>query len=81
MKTTAIRWLPATRNAKALDWTIPDVLNTNLLRKYTTPALLAECEKAGIDIFGDDTSEQGSGSPPPKPTDENCTRVFQPGFA
>jgi predicted AlkP superfamily pyrophosphatase or phosphodiesterase len=75
MKTTAIRW-PATRNAKALDWTIPDVLNTNLLRKYTTPALLAECDKAGIDIFADDTTEQGSGSPPPKPTDENCTRVF-----
>ena len=75
MKTTAIRW-PATRNAKTLDWTIPDVLNTNLLRKYTTPALLAECEKAGIDIFAGDTTEPGSGAPPPKPTDENCTRVF-----
>jgi len=75
MKTTAIRW-PATRNAKTLDWTIPDVLNTNLLRKYTTPVLLAECEKAGIDIFAGETTKEGSGSPPPKPTDENCTRVF-----
>jgi predicted AlkP superfamily pyrophosphatase or phosphodiesterase len=75
MKTTAIRW-PATRNAKALDWTIPDVLNTNLLRKYTTPVLLAECEKAGIDIFAGEATEPGSGSPPPKPTDENCTHVF-----
>jgi predicted AlkP superfamily pyrophosphatase or phosphodiesterase len=75
MRTTAIRW-PATRNAKALDWTIPDVLNTNLLRKYTTPALLTECEKAGIDIFAGETTEPGSGSPPPKPTDENCARVF-----
>jgi predicted AlkP superfamily pyrophosphatase or phosphodiesterase len=75
MKTAGIRW-PATRNAKTLDWTIPDVLNTNLLRKYTTPALLAECEKAGIDIFAGDTTEQGSGSPPPKPTDETCTHVF-----
>jgi predicted AlkP superfamily pyrophosphatase or phosphodiesterase len=75
MKTTAIRW-PATRNAKTLDWTIPDVLNTNLLRKYTTPALLAECEKAGIDIFAGEPTEPGSGSPAPKPTDETCTRVF-----
>jgi predicted AlkP superfamily pyrophosphatase or phosphodiesterase len=75
MKTTAIRW-PATRNAKTLDWTIPDVLNTNLLRKYTTPALLTECEKGGIDIFADEPAEPGSGSPPPKPTDETCTRVL-----
>jgi predicted AlkP superfamily pyrophosphatase or phosphodiesterase len=38
--------------------------------------LLTECEKAGIDIFAGETTEPGSGSPPPKPTDENCTRVF-----
>ena len=75
MKTTGIRW-PATRNAKTLDWAIPDVINTNLLRKYTTPALLAECENAGIDIFAGDKTEPGSGSPPPKPTDETCVRVF-----
>src|ERR1035438_9546919 len=35
MKTTAIRW-PATRNARTLDWTIPDVGTLELLRKYTT---------------------------------------------
>jgi len=75
MKTTGIRW-PATRNAKTLDWAIPDVINTNLLRKYTTPALLSECEKAGIDIFGGDKAEGGSGATSPKPTDENCVRVF-----
>jgi predicted AlkP superfamily pyrophosphatase or phosphodiesterase len=76
MKTAGIRW-PATRNAKTLDWTIPDVLTTNLLRKYTTPALFADCEKAGIDIFADDATEASSDSPPPKPTDEICTRVFK----
>jgi predicted AlkP superfamily pyrophosphatase or phosphodiesterase len=75
MKTTGIRW-PATRNAKTLDWAIPDVINTNLLRKYTTPALLSECEKAGIDIFAGDKAEGGSGNSSPKPTDENCVRVF-----
>ncbi len=74
MKTAGIRW-PATRNAKTLDWGIPDVINTNLLRKYTTPTLLAESEKAGIDIFADEKTEAGSGSSP-KPTDENCVRVF-----
>src|SRR5205814_1998427 len=65
MKTTAIRW-PATRNAKTLDWTIPDILTTNLLREFTTPALLVESEKAGIDIFA---GEPGSSTPSPKPTD------------
>ena len=75
MKTTAIRW-PATRNAGTLDWTIPDVGTLELLRKYTTPALLAECEKAQIDISGGGSAEAGSGTPPPKPTDETCTRIF-----
>jgi predicted AlkP superfamily pyrophosphatase or phosphodiesterase len=73
MKTAAIRW-PATRNAKTLDWTIPDILTSELLRKYTTPSLFAECEKAGIDLFA---GADGKSTPPsPKPTDETCTRVF-----
>jgi len=75
MKTTAIRW-PASRNAKTLDWTIPDVRTLELLRKYTTPALVAECEHAGIDLFGGVRAEAGPGVPPPMPTDEVCTRVF-----
>ena len=75
MKTAAIRW-PATRNVKALDWTIPDVGTLELLRKYTTPALLAECEKAQIDVFGGGNAEAGSGTSPPKPSDETCTRIF-----
>ena len=75
MKTTAIRW-PATRNAGTLDWTIPDVGTLELLRKYTTPALLAECEKAQIDISGGGSAEAGSVAPPPNPTDETCTRIF-----
>ena len=73
MKTAAIRW-PASRNAKSLDWTIPDILTSELLRKYSTPALQAECEKAGIDLLADSATK--SKSPSPKPTDESCTRVF-----
>jgi predicted AlkP superfamily pyrophosphatase or phosphodiesterase len=75
MKTAAIRW-PATRNAHTLDWTAPDISTDELLRKYTTPSLLVECEKAGIDLFGADSGETGSDIPPHKPTDKVSTRVF-----
>ena len=75
MKTAAIRW-PATRNAGTLDWTIPDVGTLELLHKYTTPSLLAECQQAQIDISGGGNAEAGSGTPPTKPTDEACTRAF-----
>ena len=74
MKTTGIRW-PATRNARTLDWTIPDVSTLELLRKYTTPGLLAECEKARIDIGGGG-EDGGSTNAAPKPTDETATRIF-----
>jgi predicted AlkP superfamily pyrophosphatase or phosphodiesterase len=50
LKTAAIRW-PATRNAKTLDWTMPDVASEELTKRYTTPALVTECEQAGIEIF------------------------------
>lgn len=46
-KTAAIRW-PATRNAKTLDWTFPDVTSDALLESCTTPSLLGECKEAHI---------------------------------
>ena len=46
LKTAAIHW-PASRNAKSLDWTSPDVGKAELVAKYTTPELLKECEEAG----------------------------------
>jgi predicted AlkP superfamily pyrophosphatase or phosphodiesterase len=69
MKTAAIRW-PATRNAESLDWALPDVLTADLLRQYTTPALVSECETAGIHLMPTDGEKSA------KPTDENCTRAF-----
>lgn len=51
LKTAAIRW-PATRNAKTLDWTMPDVASEELVKRYTTPELVTACEQAGIEIFG-----------------------------
>ena len=47
MKTAAILW-PASRNAKSLDWTIPDVHEVPILEKYATPGLLAEAAASGI---------------------------------
>ena len=68
LKTAALRW-PATRNAHALDWTIPTVASEQLLRKYTTPALWDECAKAGIDL-------EAGGTDGPKPSDAEVTRAF-----
>jgi predicted AlkP superfamily pyrophosphatase or phosphodiesterase len=54
LKTVAIKW-PATRNAHSLDLTCPDVGKVELVRKYTTPALLEECKQAGYDVvYGDE---------------------------
>ena len=56
LKTAAIRW-PASRNAKTLDWTIPDMAAGKAMLSNTTPALLEACSRAGIP-FGSTT---GSG--------------------
>jgi predicted AlkP superfamily pyrophosphatase or phosphodiesterase len=49
LTTAAVRW-PATRNARTLDWTTPDVHDPNLVRQYTTPSVLAACREDGFDI-------------------------------
>lgn len=47
LKTAGVCW-PATRNAKTLDWTVPDMMEQDLFEKFSTPSLLAECRQAGI---------------------------------
>ncbi|RBP45764.1 putative AlkP superfamily pyrophosphatase or phosphodiesterase [Roseimicrobium gellanilyticum] len=47
MKTAALIW-PATRGAKTLDWTVPDVGNIKLVEQHATPSLLKEFSEAGI---------------------------------
>ncbi|MDR3404700.1 MAG: ectonucleotide pyrophosphatase/phosphodiesterase [Chthoniobacter sp.] len=47
LKTAAIIW-PASRGAKTLDWTVPDVATDELFQKYGTPSLLTEFKAAGI---------------------------------
>lgn len=47
LKTAGIIW-PATRGAKTLDWTVPDVFPNQLFQQYTTPSLLEEFKKVGI---------------------------------
>jgi predicted AlkP superfamily pyrophosphatase or phosphodiesterase len=47
LKTAALQW-PASRNAKTLMWTMPDVNSPALREQYTTSALKEECVKAGL---------------------------------
>ncbi|MGZ4986881.1 MAG: alkaline phosphatase family protein [Limisphaerales bacterium] len=49
LKTAAICW-PASRGAKTLDWTFPDVQKNELFQKYASPSFLAECKAAGIPV-------------------------------
>jgi predicted AlkP superfamily pyrophosphatase or phosphodiesterase len=73
MKTAAIRW-PATRNAKTLDWTEPDVNSDELIEKYTTPSLLEECRRAGISLLK--KNDAAAPRDPDQPRDEIYTRAF-----
>jgi predicted AlkP superfamily pyrophosphatase or phosphodiesterase len=47
LKTAAIIW-PASRGAKTLDWTVPDVATDELFQKYGTASLFPEFKAAGI---------------------------------
>jgi predicted AlkP superfamily pyrophosphatase or phosphodiesterase len=49
LKTAAIIW-PASRGAKTLDWTVPDVATNALWNQYGTPALLEESRAANIPV-------------------------------
>jgi predicted AlkP superfamily pyrophosphatase or phosphodiesterase len=49
LTTASIRW-PVTRNAKTIDWNSPDVGRDDLVRQFTTPALLEECKAAGYTL-------------------------------
>jgi len=47
LKTAGVIW-PSSRNAKHLDWQVPDVFEQELFEKYGTPSLLAELRAKGI---------------------------------
>lgn len=49
LTTAAVIW-PASRGAKTLDWTVPDVFEQELFEKYGTPSLLEEARTAGIPV-------------------------------
>ncbi len=49
LKTAGIIW-PASRNAKSLDWTVPDVFPQELWDRYSTPSLLEEARAKGIPV-------------------------------
>ncbi len=47
LKTAGVAW-PATRNAKTLDWTVPDMMPQDLYEKYSTPGWHAELRAEGL---------------------------------
>ena len=49
LSTAAVIW-PASRGAKTLDWTVPDVGEQQLFEKYGSPSLLEDARAAGIPI-------------------------------
>ncbi|MBX7210908.1 MAG: ectonucleotide pyrophosphatase/phosphodiesterase [Verrucomicrobiaceae bacterium] len=49
MTTAGVIW-PASRGAKTLDWTVPDVFEQELFEKYGTPKLLEEARALGIPV-------------------------------
>ena len=49
LTTAGVIW-PASRGAKTLDWTVPDVFEQELFEKYGTPQLLEEARALGIPI-------------------------------
>ncbi|MGE5193315.1 MAG: alkaline phosphatase family protein [Deltaproteobacteria bacterium] len=62
LTTAAIVW-PATRSARSLDWTVPDMAGDEAWPKYATPAWLAELREAGlpVDRHGAWTKETSGG--------------------
>lgn len=49
LKTAAVCW-PATREAKTLDWTVPDMVDVDAWANYGTQSWLDELRQAGIPI-------------------------------
>jgi predicted AlkP superfamily pyrophosphatase or phosphodiesterase len=47
LRTAAVCW-PASRNAKTLNWTVPDIFPDDLFQKYSTASWLAELREENI---------------------------------
>jgi predicted AlkP superfamily pyrophosphatase or phosphodiesterase len=77
-KTASVRW-PATRNARSLEWTTPDVGSDSVLIQSTTPELLDEWKAAGITYLrGTDDPKAGANRSVKESIaeDNNWTRIF-----
>ena len=73
LRTVGINW-PASRNAKTLDWTVPEVHKLDLYTNYTTPAVLADCRESGFSLV--DEIFHGSVREQENKTDAINTRVL-----
>jgi predicted AlkP superfamily pyrophosphatase or phosphodiesterase len=73
MVTAAVNW-PASRNAKTLDFTTPEVHKLDLYIKYTTPAVVDDCRASGFSLF--DQMFNGTTRQAESQTDATDTRVL-----
>jgi predicted AlkP superfamily pyrophosphatase or phosphodiesterase len=60
LKTAGVIW-PATRNAKSLDWTVPDCGTKELWDKYATASWLDELRRDGIWVDQQESWVKGNG--------------------
>jgi predicted AlkP superfamily pyrophosphatase or phosphodiesterase len=70
--TAAVRW-PASRNAKNLDWTVPDIHPLDVRTSYSTPLLVEECKKANL-WFPRNADTTATDSK--LFNDESCAKIF-----
>ena len=72
LTTASVCW-PASRRAKTLDWTVPDVASEKLWETCATPGLMDECKRAGIpfESYGELTRTQETGK-----RDKLATEIF-----
>jgi len=64
LKTAAVCW-PASRNAKTLNWTVPDIFPDDLFQKCSTQSWLTELRAANIPFWMQETwCKAATGGPP-----------------
>ena len=75
LKTSGVNW-PASRNAKHLDWQMPDVGDQAIYERTSTPSLLSELRQKGIP-FDRQSEWAKSGNVGKAPRDWMYTRVAE----
>lgn len=73
--TAAVRW-PVTRNAKSLDWMVPDMASDEQMVEFTTPSLLKEAKDAGVWFADHSFGKEDEGEIRRDVRDQTCVTIF-----